>query len=265
MFDLLKLYGLHIKYIVKAESQYRANFISGILANLYTYLLMYMTVWILTNRFQVVAGWDYQQLVFLMALNLFSYAVATSALWKHYAYLEDNINNGSFDKFLIRPLHPTVSMLFNGFDWTGFGQIIVSVVFLGNSIVHLQVQWSLYKIFVLLSCIVGGIFIQTAAMIFFGALCFWLKKSASLGDVLFFTLRNFINYPVSIFGGGVTFILTYILPWAFINYYPALYLLDKQDGQNGLYVLTPVIGVVSLLFSLWITNRGVSKYKSVGS
>ncbi|BBB89576.1 MAG TPA: ABC-2 family transporter protein [Methylomusa anaerophila] len=265
MLYLLKLYGLHIGYFIKADSQYKANFISGIFANFYTYLLMYLTIWILTHRFQSVAGWNYQELVFLMALNLFSYAVATTALWKHYYQLGENINNGNFDKFLIRPLHPLISMLFYGFDWTGFGQIIVSGIFLGASIFSLGIDWTAYKIIVLLVCIIGGILIQAGAMIIFGSLSFWLKKSMNLGNVLFFTLRNFINYPVSIFGGGISFVLTYILPWAFINYYPALYILDKPSEQNGFYLYTPVVGLFILLLSLWITNTGISKYQSVGS
>ncbi|ADY55281.1 protein of unknown function DUF990 [Syntrophobotulus glycolicus DSM 8271] len=265
MLHLLKLYGLHIFYFIKADSQYKANFISGIFANFYTYVLMYLSIWILTHRFPTIAGWNYQELVFLMALNLFSYAVATTVLWKHYALLEEHINNGNFDKFLIRPLAPLVNLLFHGFDWTGSGQIVASGIFLGISLWKLGLDWTAHKVGVLLVCLAGGILIQAGAMIIFPALSFWLKKSRNLGEVLFFTLRNFINYPLSIFGGGVAFILTYLLPWGFINYYPALYILNKPGEQSGFYLYTPLVGLLLFLLSLGLTNRGIARYKGVGS
>ncbi len=265
MLYYIKLYGLHIKYIVKAEIQYKANFISGIFANFYTYLLMYMSIWILTNKFKVIAGWDYNELIFLMALNLFSYAIAVSALWGHMYGLEGSINNGNFDRILIRPIHPIVSMIYNGFAWTGIGQIIVSSIFLLNSVLSLNVYWSIPKIIALIFGIIGGILIQAAAQIFFGTLSFWIKKSMSLANVLYYTLKEFINYPITIFGNVIKFILTYILPWAFINYYPALYILGKNDMSSNCCIFTPIIGGILLLLSIWLTNKGMSKYESVGN
>lgn len=265
MFYFLKLYGLHIKYSIKAESQYKTNFISGIFANFYTYFLMYMSIWILTNKFKVIDGWNYKELIFLMALNLFSYAIAVSVFWGHLSGLEASINNGNFDRLLIRPIHPIISMVYNGFAWTGIGQIIVSTIFLISSISGLDVEWSTYKIIALIACIIGGILIQASAQIFFGTLSFWIKKSMSLTNVLYYTLRNFINYPISVFGGVIKFILTFIMPWAFINYYPALYILGKNNEQSSYYIFTPIIGLLMLFLSIRLTNKGISKYESVGN
>jgi ABC-type uncharacterized transport system permease subunit len=40
----LKLYLLYIKYTVKAQMQFKTNFIIGSFANFYTYFLQYITI-----------------------------------------------------------------------------------------------------------------------------------------------------------------------------------------------------------------------------
>lgn len=252
-----------MKYMIKAEAQYRVNFITGIFSNLYTYLLMYMSIWILTHKFKTIAGWDYHDLTFLLALNLFSYSIAVTILYKYVSGLEKYINDGKFDRVLIRPLNPMLSMIYDGFAWMGIGQIIVSTIFLLNSLRYVVTDWDAYKVLVLVSCLIGGVFIQSGALIIFGSLSFWVKKSYDLSVIVFYNLKSFINYPLSIFSDFIQITLTFIFPWALINYYPALYLTGKSE--SNLYLLTPIMGLVILLFSIAFTQFSIKKYKSVGN
>lgn len=45
---------------------------------------------------------------------------------------------------------------------------------------------------------------------------------------LFFRLKEFVAYPVSVYGVFVQSLLIFGVPLAFINYYPAAYLLAKD-------------------------------------
>ncbi|AZS16347.1 ABC transporter permease [Paenibacillus lutimineralis] len=261
----IKLFILYIKYLIKAEAQYRANFITGLFANFLTYFLTYMSVWVITNRFDSLNGWNYNDLVFLTALHLFSYGIASTFLWGYIFGLEKKINDGSFDKVLVRPIDPVVSLSLEGFAWTGIGQIVVSSFFLIGSLVAGDIEWSFYKAIVLILSIIGAILIQCSAHLFFGTLSFWMRKSFSLANVLYYTFRYFINYPLTIYGKIVRYTLTFILPWGFINYYPAVFILDKKELHADWYIFTPILGVVLFVLTIGFSKLGIKKYESVGN
>ncbi|WP_442962144.1 ABC-2 family transporter protein [Pseudogracilibacillus sp. SE30717A] len=45
---------------------------------------------------------------------------------------------------------------------------------------------------------------------------------------MYFKIKDFINYPPSINFNLIQITLTWIIPIAFINYYPSLFLLEKE-------------------------------------
>lgn len=200
----LRFYGFYIKCVIKSQAEYKANFISGIFANIYTYFLTYFSVWIITHRFTSIAGWEYYDLIFLTGLNQFSYSIAITGLFYYVSGLEQYINENKFDIVLLRPIHPVLSMVFDGFAWMGIGQIATSTVFLAYGIMNVPVDWDAYKIAVLILCLIGGVLIQAAALIIFGTLSFWVSKSYALSTILYYNLRSFINYPISIFGSFIS-------------------------------------------------------------
>jgi ABC-2 type transport system permease protein len=81
--------------------------------------------------------------------------------------------------------------------------------------------------------------------------------------------QDFTRYPISIYTRGVRVVLTFLLPFAFMNYFPATYFLQKTD--IGLHLnpavglLTPVIGVawVAAAYTFW--RVGLLHYQGTGS
>ena len=75
--------------------------------------------------------------------------------------------------------------------------------------------------------------------------------------------REFGTYPYSIYGDGILKFLTYIIPLALFQYYPLLYLLDRE--QSPLYMLAPLLGLLFLIPSYAFFRFGLHRYKSTGS
>ncbi|MGE7828250.1 ABC-2 family transporter protein [Paenibacillus sp. NPDC093718] len=50
---------------------------------------------------------------------------------------------------------------------------------------------------------------------------FWLVENKAIKNILFFQLKGFIRYPITIYNKVIQILLIYILPYAFINYFPA--------------------------------------------
>jgi ABC-2 type transport system permease protein len=81
--------------------------------------------------------------------------------------------------------------------------------------------------------------------------------------------QDFTRYPISIYSRGVRIVLTFVLPFAFMNYFPAAYFLQKADA--GMYLnpaiglLTPAIGLAWVAASYAFWKTGLSHYQGTGS
>ena len=81
-------------------------------------------------------------------------------------------------------------------------------------------------------------------------------------------IAKFAGYPISIFAKPIQICMIYVVPFAFVNYFPAQYLLRKTDMQQypQIYLyLTPVIGGL-LFFVVYLFWRySLRHYKSSGN
>ncbi|WP_082084152.1 ABC-2 family transporter protein [Paenibacillus beijingensis] len=59
--------------------------------------------------------------------------------------------------------------------------------------------------------------------------------------------------------------LTFIIPYAFVNYYPAAYLLNKNETSSYLYLGAPAIGIVMFIIAYLFWFTGIRSYKGTGS
>ena len=76
--------------------------------------------------------------------------------------------------------------------------------------------------------------------------------------------NEFVNYPISVYNKAVQNILTYVIPFAFTSYFPALYFLT---GENPLFNIgmTMLVSVVVMGVGVLIWNKGLKAYESAGS
>lgn len=267
MRDFLSTYSVYIKTFFKARTQYKTSFILGMLANFYCYFITYVTYWVLTDGAGEIAGWDFPDLSILYGLSLLTYSISGTLIWYTAYHLEDLIINGQLDVMLIRPQGLLRQMIFQRFGDTFLGQILVTAIFLCSAFALRTEYLTGRKILYLLLVIIGGVFLQTGSMILFGAFSFWTMKSRELIGVVFYDLRAITNYPLLIYPKAVRLILTFVLPWAFINYYPAMLITGKDTSmlERILGLAAPLVGAAWLVLAILVFYMGVRRYTGAGS
>jgi ABC-2 type transport system permease protein len=80
--------------------------------------------------------------------------------------------------------------------------------------------------------------------------------------------RFLTQYPMSIYGREAVRALTFVLPMAFINWQPALYVLDRPDPTglpSFLRFGAPVVAPVLLALAGLAWRTGLRRYRSTGS
>ena len=113
------------------------------------------------------------------------------------------------------------------------------------------------------------VFLITASLIMIAmqnaaaATCFWIQNSFYILDFAF-KFKDYAKYPVTIFSRVFRFVFTFIMPIAFIAYYPSLVIL-RPDETPILSWLSPFIGCIFFWLSYKFWMFGAKKYNGTGS
>ena len=103
-----------------------------------------------------------------------------------------------------------------------------------------------------------------ALFLLIGSVSFWTMKARSL-EKIFYAFKDFLNYPLYVYGKEVLAFLTYVLPLAFINYYPSLYILDKEGSMDILNFMTIPVALLLSGIVLLIWKISLAHYNSAGN
>lgn len=260
----MKLTRLYFRMNLKRSLQYRLNFILLCISVAPIHLIQMLFSWFIAKRFDGFGTWDGWNLIFLYGVLLTSYSIA-QVFFRTLRYIENFVINGSLDVYFIKPIPILYGIIFNNLSVMEiFSQFLPSVVVLIISCIYNQINWTILKILVLLGAVIGGAFIQMALFLLIGSVSFWVMRSSNL-ERIFFVFKDFLNYPLYVYGKKVVAFLTYILPLAFVNYYPSLYILDREDSMCILNFMTVPVALALSCFAIFIWKISIDHYNSAGS
>jgi ABC-2 type transport system permease protein len=181
--------------------------------------------------------------------------------------LSPMIQSGGFDEVLTKPLNPLLYMSCSTFCYGYFSHVTLSVVIIVICFIKLGIVVTPVKILFLVLTALSGALIQGAAFLFTSVPSFWLTRNNGLRNIMWIS-KYYVEYPLSIYNKAVQVILTLIIPYAFVNFYPAQYFLGKHDFlmfHPVFQYLSPVVGIILFAGACRFWNIGLRHYKSTGS
>ena len=179
-----------------------------------------------------------------------------------------HVRIGSFDQMLLRPVDITLQVLSSEFLIRRIGRIVQGAVILGLALSLLEIHWSITKLLYLpvvlasLVCFFGGLFIIGATI------TFWTVESIEVINILTYGGSEMMSYPMHIYPNWMLRFFTFIVPAIFLNFYPALYFLDKPDPLGlppWAPFLAPMAGLGVLAAGLAFWRFGIHHYQSTGT
>lgn len=110
--------------------------------------------------------------------------------------------------------------------------------------------------------LIGGTAVFSGIFLLYAGICFFTVEGLEFMNILTDGASEYGKYPVNIYGKRVLQLCTFIVPYALIQYYPLLNLLDRGKPH---YSLLPLCASLFLLpcYGLW--RLGVKHYTSCGS
>ncbi len=266
--DTLHLAGVYTKTVMKSWFQYKVDAVLRSLAVFLREATGIIVIYFTLLKFDTLNGWNIYEMLFLFSLLFVTYGI----LILFFTGLRDfggMVRSGNFDRFILRPRGLLFQLIFCNADWfAAIGHGGLGIVLFIISAGKVGVVWNAATILYYLLAIIGGVLIQGAIFLFLATLNIYLLETNSLKELFYWNMRKFAGYPISIFHKSIQLIMIYVVPFAFVNYFPAQYLLRKEDMAQypKIYMyLTPVVGVGMYLLAYVFWRFSIRYYKSSGN
>lgn len=258
----IKLYFMMFSASIKSLMEYRVDFIVGMVSQILYELTELIFIFIVFRNTNTINGWNFYQILLLCGLLNVSLGYVDLFFDEMYEVGPHYIKDGTFDLILLRPIHPIISIISKSQSVTFFDYIVIGLVMSIISLIKLNIIINIQSIlFILFITLIGGIIIGAVITI----LCvtsFWVMDS---NEIMWsaFTMYKFSEYPLSVYNNFIKFILIFIFPFAFVSFFPASYLLNRDYGM--LSFLAPIIAIIFWFIAIKLWNWGLKHYKSSGS
>lgn len=258
----IKLYFMMFIASIKSMVEYRVDFIVGMISQILYELIEIIFIIIVFKNTNSINGWNFYEVLLLFGLLNIALGYVDLFFDEMYEVGPHYIKDGSFDLILLRPIHPIISIMSKSQSITAFGYIVIGLIVSIISLIKLNIIINFQTIlFILFITLIGGIIIGAIITI----LCvtsFWVMDS---NEIMWsaFTMYKFSEYPLSVYNNFIKFILVFILPFAFVSFFPASYLLNRDYGIFSF--IAPIIAILLWFVAVKFWNWGLKYYKSSGS
>jgi ABC-2 type transport system permease protein len=245
---------------VRTHLEYPTGFWLGLLATILTDSIWLFFFWSVFLHVPQVAGWTMWEIAFVSALNLIPsglMAVTASGLWA----LSFSISDGSLDRFLVRPISPALQVIAQLIDLRGMGSLLVGVATLVAASQKLGISWDLRRVTFLLVTIASSTTLLLGLWFASQSITFWTVRPESPLMGLLFSLAGFGYLPLRIYDRPVRFVLTWVVPFGAISYYPGVWLLDKPVEPRWLSWGSVFAGPLVAVIAGGIWRRGLRRYE----
>lgn len=258
----MRIYRKILVQDLKSKMSYRADFIISTIGMIFTNIAGFVSFWIMFRNFPSVNGWNYHEMLFLYGFSLISLTPVQCLLDNNWS-LRMYVYSGDFIKYRFRPINLFFYYQSEIFDVKGLGQLAFGIGTLIYAWINIDLGFSFFVLLKLIVFLITASLIMMALQNAAAATCFWTQNSFYLMDLVL-KFKDYARYPITIFSPVFRFIFTFLIPIAFIAYYPSLVIL-RPDAVPILSWLSPVIGCIFFWLSYKLWMLGATKYSGTGS
>lgn len=258
----MKVYISSLKMYIKSMLEYKKSFITGFISQIFIMFSYYFIIIALFEKFDNIKGYTKYEVLLCFGIIQFGFSISETFA-RGIDQFDKLIIRGEFDRLLLRPKNILLQVLSSDFDLIKLARVIQALIVLVIAIIKLNIKFNILKVITLTLMMISSIVIFFSIFLLMASYCFITVQGLEVRNLFTDGGKQMAQYPISIFNKHFIFIFTFLIPYAFVNYYPLLYLIGKSN--NRLYAISPLIVFIYLIPSLLSFKWGIKKYTSVGS
>ncbi|MBQ8131587.1 MAG: ABC-2 family transporter protein [Bacilli bacterium] len=258
----MKLYIKSLSLHLKSELEYRTSFLISFFSQILVFFSYYFIILALFTKFQNIRGFSMYEVLLCFSIIQFGFAF-NEVFARGVDKFENLIIQGGFDRLLLRPKNIILQVLCNDSDFVKLSRLIQAIIVLIISLVHLNISWNIFRVICLILMLCSSVVIFFGVFLLAASYCFITVQGLEVRNVFTDGGKHMAQYPIGVFKKGFVFFFTFIIPYGFVNYYPLMYFVGKNDFFY--YSFSPLFVFVYLIPCILAFYMGVKKYGSVGS
>ena len=265
-FVLLRLYRRLVGAKVRSQLQYRTSFALELLATTLIVFLDFVMILVLFAHVDALGGWTVEEVALLYGIACIAFAIADLVVG-HLDVFPNMIRDGTFDLLLVRPVSSLFQVVASEFALRRLGKALQGLAVLTVALARLDVDWTLGRMAMIPIAVAAGAVIYSAVWVALATIAFWIVDAIEFVNAFTYGGNFLSQYPINLFAEWVRGLVVFLIPVAFVAYFPALYVIDKPDplGLPGaLRFGSPVVAVVSSVGAGLIWRFAVRHYRSAG-
>jgi ABC-2 type transport system permease protein len=252
---------------VRAQFEYRWSFAIDAAASFGLTFVDFIEVLVLFTHFDELGTWSLSEVAILYGISGIGIGVA-DLLIGQVEDLHVDIRSGRFDVVLLRPVSTLLQVMCADLALRRIGRVAQSALVLAWGLSASDVPWNLTRVLLLPTGVVCATLIFGATFVLFQTITFWTVGSGEAGNAFTYGGNFITSYPLDIFGPWLRRLFAFVVPLAFVTYFPGLYLLDKPDPfgyPQWVQFAAPLVAFAYCAGTGWIWKLAVRHYRSTGS
>ena len=260
--NTLKLLSAFLKVNIQMSLAYRADTVVNILLNLMWLGWELLSLSIIFNNTETIAGWGFGELIALLGVFRLVHTLMMALIWPNTEKFNQSIRDGSMDYTLLQPVNSMFLVTFSRItiwrSWDlilSFGLIAIGIKMSGSIVTAPQLLT-----FALLT--VSGAIIIYSLWIVLISLTFWFTKFDNNVTILQ-ALLDAGRYPVTVYPVWLQILVTFVIPIAVATTVPLQGL--RGDLTPSRVLMFAGIGIVSFLIASQVWKAGLKQYSGASS
>lgn len=259
----LRLYRIYCAQFIKTIMQSKLDFFIGLVGFLLSQFAGITFLYLIFQQIPTLQGWTFDELLFVYGFAQIPRGLdhlLTDNIWM-VAWWE--VVNGNFDRYLIRPMNLFFQVICQKLQPDALGELTVGIVLTVRAIQKGVIELSILNVIVFIISIIAGGLIYTSVKLFFTTFSFWTKISGQFVQTAYNT-ADFSKYPIGIYPKSVRFVISFLIPFAFVAYIPSTYFLKGASFVSTVgaeCLISIVLAVIAYRFFVF----GSKRYESAGN
>jgi ABC-2 type transport system permease protein len=265
--DIVAVYWRLVAAQMRSQLQYRVSFALDITGTFLLSFVDFLAVLVIFHNIPRLGGWSVHEVAFLYATSSIAFSLCDLAIG-HLDLFPRRIRDGTFDVLLLRPRGTLFQVLAGEVTLRRIGRVGQGVIVLVYALGGLHVAWDPGRVAMLAVMLVTGFVIYAAVWVTGSCLAFWTTEGGEFTNAFTYGGNFLTQYPINIYSEWARRFLAYVVPMAFVSYFPALYVLGKPDPlglPSFLRFVSPIIALAACVVAGSAWRFAVRHYRTTGS
>ncbi len=262
MIRYFRLLLLYLRVSIQHDAAYRFDFAVRVLVSLAHLAAELMAVWIIFSNTDSLNGWGVYHTLALLGVYRVMIGTITLVVAPNMRQTMEEIRHGTFDFVLLRPASSQFLASFRKIVLWQLTDILLGMSLAGYATVRLLGTMPPERVGLFLLMVSAAAAIVYSIWLIVATSSFWFTRIANI-EMVFWNVFEVGRYPVAVYPPWLRWMLTFVLPMAFVTTFPAQTLVGRLPGAMVWTAL--VLAPAMVAAASWFWRFGIRRYSGASA